>query len=127
MGVKLSRLIAVSPSWPGLSRPSTPYFAAVPEDVEGRDKPGHDGETVVRPLNLTPMGRCPLEPRQGRRPWDPFFVWMWEGAEAAREYARARHGPLPYPNRVDSKGSAFGGGPGGTAPLVFLGARCQSA
>ena len=44
----------------GLSRPSTPYFAAVPEDVVGRDKPGHDGETVVRPLNLTPMRLCPL-------------------------------------------------------------------
>ena len=48
---------------------STPYFAAVPEDVDGRDKPGHDGETVVRPLNLTPMG---MNTRPARRSdgWD---------------------------------------------------------
>ena len=65
MGVRLSRLIAASPSWPGLSRPSTPYFAAVPEDVDGRDKPGHDGETVVRPLNLTPMPHAPLSREAG--------------------------------------------------------------
>jgi len=31
-----------SSSWPGLSRASTTSVAATPEDVDGRDKPGHD-------------------------------------------------------------------------------------
>jgi penicillin-binding protein 1C len=30
-------------SWPGLTRPSTTVVAANKEDVDGRDKPGHDG------------------------------------------------------------------------------------
>jgi NitT/TauT family transport system substrate-binding protein len=29
-------------SWPGLSRPSTLFLHAAPQDVDGRDKPGHD-------------------------------------------------------------------------------------
>ena len=30
------------PSWPGLSRPST-FFSVTKQDVDARDKPGHDG------------------------------------------------------------------------------------
>ena len=37
--------VAATPSsWPGLSRPSTTYQRAAQQDVDGRDKPGHDGE-----------------------------------------------------------------------------------
>jgi hypothetical protein len=31
-----------SSSWPGLARPSTSLLAAEKEDVDSRDKPGHD-------------------------------------------------------------------------------------
>src|SRR5215217_651501 len=44
----------VSTSWPGLSRPSTPSFAATPKD-DARNKPGHDGDkggTSVNPIWL---------------------------------------------------------------------------
>jgi len=30
--------------WPGLSRPSTPLLPCGREDVDARDKRGHDGE-----------------------------------------------------------------------------------
>jgi acyl-CoA synthetase (NDP forming) len=30
------------PSWPGLSQPSTPYLSATQQDVDARDKRGHD-------------------------------------------------------------------------------------
>jgi alpha-1,2-mannosyltransferase len=33
-------------SWPGLSRPSKSVFAGRPQDVDGRDKPGHDDAGV---------------------------------------------------------------------------------
>jgi hypothetical protein len=37
-------------SWPGLSRPSTPFSLASKEkkDVDARDKRGHDGGKVIR-------------------------------------------------------------------------------
>src|SRR6188474_2303250 len=31
------------PSWPGLSRPSTSFLLRYCQDVDARDKPGHDG------------------------------------------------------------------------------------
>jgi hypothetical protein len=34
-------------SCPGLSRVSTCYGIRVREDVDGRDEPGHDGESVI--------------------------------------------------------------------------------
>jgi uncharacterized membrane protein len=38
-----------SPSWPGLTRPSTSFLQrARKEDVDARDEPGHDGFDVVR-------------------------------------------------------------------------------
>src|SRR6267378_3365360 len=37
------RVIA-PPSCPRLSRASTSYFLTQPQDVDGRDKPGHDDE-----------------------------------------------------------------------------------
>jgi hypothetical protein len=33
---------ALYESWPGLSRPSTPYFVKRKQDVDARDKRGHD-------------------------------------------------------------------------------------
>ena len=60
MGVKLSGRTTVSPSWPGLSRPSTSSGTAAKYGVDGRDKPGHDGEAAISLLNLTPMGLRPL-------------------------------------------------------------------
>jgi hypothetical protein len=37
------RAILENPSWPGLSRPSTPYCFAKPKGVDARHKAGHDG------------------------------------------------------------------------------------
>ncbi|MBK5957749.1 hypothetical protein CCR97_05930 [Rhodoplanes elegans] len=34
-------------SWPGSSRPSTPFPVASPDVVDARDAPGHDGSVVV--------------------------------------------------------------------------------
>jgi len=31
-----------SPSWPGLTGPSTPFIRQRLQDVDARDKPGHD-------------------------------------------------------------------------------------
>jgi hypothetical protein len=33
-------------SWPGLSQASTSLLSLSEEDVDGRDKPGHDAERV---------------------------------------------------------------------------------
>jgi error-prone DNA polymerase len=33
---------SLTPSWPGLSRPSTPFFVETPQDVDARHKAGHD-------------------------------------------------------------------------------------
>jgi hypothetical protein len=39
-------VVLAPPSWPGSSRPSTPLAPRVKDDVDARDKPGHD-EIVV--------------------------------------------------------------------------------
>src|SRR5262245_34460531 len=40
---------ALSTSWPGLSRPSTPYLLLLrKEDVDARDKRGHDESNIKR-------------------------------------------------------------------------------
>jgi len=41
------RAIVRSSSWPGLTRPSTYSFAASPQVVDARDKPGHDGAWLL--------------------------------------------------------------------------------
>ena len=38
-------------SWPGLSRPSTPYFCCA-KNVDGRDKPGHDERKWLMPVSI---------------------------------------------------------------------------
>jgi len=40
------RAIMLKPSWPGLSRPSTPSFPLRPQDVDARHKAGHAGEKI---------------------------------------------------------------------------------
>ena len=40
--------IATSTSCPALCRASTPYFFETEQDVDGRDKPGHDGVMIER-------------------------------------------------------------------------------
>jgi hypothetical protein len=37
-----------TPSWPGLSRPSTSFFPNCSKVVDARDKPGHDGVERLR-------------------------------------------------------------------------------
>ena len=44
------RAILGFPSWPGLSRPSTSSFAALPQGVDARAKPGHDGAWLLLAL-----------------------------------------------------------------------------
>jgi hypothetical protein len=45
---------SIEASWPGLSRPSTPCFSsAAKEDVDARDKRGHDAETKLTRPNAT--------------------------------------------------------------------------
>src|SRR5882757_8080518 len=40
------------PSWPGLSRPSTSFSRRDSQDVDARDKPGHDELDVKAPTLL---------------------------------------------------------------------------
>ncbi len=42
------RSIMAKASWPGSSRPSTPSFVEMPQDVDAQHKAGHDGEPVIR-------------------------------------------------------------------------------
>ncbi len=49
-------------SWPGLSRPSTSYFAARTKAVDARHRAGHDDEIL-----LTPYPTPSADPRSGRR------------------------------------------------------------
>src|ERR1700709_731551 len=44
--MRVGWLRAQYPSWPGLSRPSTSYFA-ISEDVDARHKAGHDEERIA--------------------------------------------------------------------------------
>ena len=47
--------LAPSASCPGLSRASTSFFAAMQEDVDGRDKPGHDAYSLPRDVVRIPL------------------------------------------------------------------------
>ena len=62
-------------------------------------------------------GRCPLDSRQGRSPWDPS---LWSGAGWGCPVVAIADDRTPPPRtgpeRMDCKGSAFAGGPGGKAP-----------
>ncbi|NLS71511.1 hypothetical protein E3H11_21820 [Bradyrhizobium brasilense] len=53
-----------TPSWPGLTRPSTPFLQAVIEDVDARVKPGHDEQSGV--VN-SPAGRRSAAGKPRRR------------------------------------------------------------
>jgi hypothetical protein len=45
-----------APSWPGLSRPSTPFCVETPKkDVDARDKRGHDAEKTQKAERLTKL------------------------------------------------------------------------
>ena len=87
-----------------------------------------EGRPGALPLDPT-KGRCPLDPRQGQRPLEPFTrLGEREGgpgqglARPSRRRPMASPSPAPVPppshpiQWMDSKGSAFGGGPGGKAP-----------
>src|SRR5580700_282282 len=43
-------LAILASSWPGLSRPSTPFLTASQQNVDGRDKPGHDDADKASPI-----------------------------------------------------------------------------
>src|SRR5208337_55627 len=59
------------------------------------------------------QGALPLGTKLGRT-LRTLFVWVWEGAYSALGIGTV--GPLPNPDRMDSKGSAFGGGSRGAKP-----------
>src|SRR5208337_4669239 len=59
------------------------------------------------------QGALPLGTKLGRT-LRTRFVWVWEGAYSAIGIGTV--GPLPNPDRMDSKGSAFGGGSRGAKP-----------
>src|SRR5262245_42568548 len=77
-GMTKEKQCAVLPSWPGLSRPSTPLCLVSHQDVDARDKRGHDeGETVcgsavmaglVPAIHASLSGEAPRRgcPRQAR-------------------------------------------------------------
>src|SRR4051794_447066 len=102
----------LSPSWPGVSRPSTPHRRS----ADGRDTPGHDDrETTLlqrddpapsAPLVLTPWGQ--VWPRPGRGTAAPYpatsatcsavkpkyFISAPPGADSPK-----RSMPTPAPSR----------------------------
>src|SRR5207244_9987998 len=47
--MRASKPCIAFPSWPGLSRPSTSFPAAPPQDVDARDKRGRDDEISTSP------------------------------------------------------------------------------
>src|SRR5229473_7455728 len=49
-------------SWPGLSRPSTSLLPKFSEDVDARDKPGHDELDALRSEHSKLFGRPPVAP-----------------------------------------------------------------
>jgi hypothetical protein len=52
MGAMITRVCFSS--WPGLSRPSTPFLCKRSQDVDARDKPGHDELCFARDGALAP-------------------------------------------------------------------------
>src|SRR5580692_3420521 len=55
-------MFAPYPSWPDLFRPSTPCLLRSVEDVDARDKPGHDGidhagAAAIRSIGFSTIGR----------------------------------------------------------------------
>ena len=44
---KIPAAFQFTPSWPGLSRPSTSFVSVREEGVDARVKPGHDGERMA--------------------------------------------------------------------------------
>src|SRR5215813_11576384 len=42
----MSMIVPTSPSWPGLSQPSTSFFKTEKQDVDARPKAGHDDVTI---------------------------------------------------------------------------------
>ncbi len=79
------------------------------------------------PLDLI-KGRCPLNPAPRAEPLEPFTWRGWTGGGTVprrrcrtghrRSCTAAAQSPLPsnHSKRMDCKGSAFAGGPGGKAP-----------
>jgi hypothetical protein len=57
LGLYLLAIRAIlASSWPGLSRPSTPFLTASQQNVDGRDKPGHDDADKASPIKrLAPL------------------------------------------------------------------------
>jgi hypothetical protein len=52
----------LTPSWPGLSRPSTPLPAATPQGVDARHKAGHDSKEETIPANPYVLQELAKEP-----------------------------------------------------------------
>ncbi len=76
-------IIAVSPSWPGLSRPSTPSALWARKNVDARDKPGHDDITIT--LSCYPVPACTTRSSADRRRACP--SWSARDAPTAPAFA----------------------------------------
>ena len=142
--------IPMNPPWPSETRPNRPItdqevymndqistidhqmqrIGLVVHERQRHQRDAH--EPWQRPVHvrLAVQARgSALHPPGGFAPWTPTkgvalrtrFVWCWEGA--CRDAANSRAGPLPTPNRMDSKGCAFGGDPRGRAPWRGAGAE----
>ncbi len=82
--------------------------------IESFFKPGQQGETrKARGSAPHPArGRCPLDSRQGHRPWNPLpGLGVGVGAYGAVGESEVGTHPHTQPKRMDCKGTAFAGVP----------------
>src|SRR3569832_1557620 len=96
IGVLLKRNSLYS-SWPGLTRPSTSFFAR--RGADARDKPRHDGAcSCLRPRQIQDALGDDAEHHLGRAAFDRIGLGAQPGARAS---AFARALALPF-QRVDA-------------------------
>ena len=100
IGAKLSAGVALSPSWPGLTRPPTHGRSGRRDanrtrsvGVDGRVKPGHDENCPAPPAILAPMGLPPL----------PLWAWAARGGGASAPSAAVSSSRGPPPGRWSTR------------------------
>src|SRR5436305_11866082 len=75
----------VSSSCPALGRASTSFFLRAKQDVDGRDKPGHDGKTPIAPPT-------PSRPASNRAVVPPVLPFVYQEVRRLTRAARVAPG-----------------------------------
>jgi acyl dehydratase len=115
-----------SPSWPGLSRPSTSFVPRCFKDVDGRDKPGHDELGRLSQHHVCDTDQPDTQRKSGMTEFDPAEHRMVSEQRWFEDFVLGERFVIPSRTMTTAVFAAFQAASGDTHPVHYDVEYCRA-